>query len=90
MSDAQATVCSRFNQTPHHSKTAVAPSALVARTRHQRVVAFETPETGLGGPLHAHSAAGKLIVVLTNEAYGNAVSNFSTTVGTTDGAYFWG
>eukprot|EP00040_Diaphanoeca_grandis_P043001 m.266634 g.266634 ORF g.266634 m.266634 type:complete len:630 (-) comp68502_c0_seq1:63-1952(-) len=47
----------------------------------QRVVAFETPEMGLGGPLHATTAAKKLIVVVTNEA--NA--SFTTVVGTTDG-----
>jgi hypothetical protein len=46
----------------------------------QRVVAFQTPEMGQGGPLHAHTAAGKLIVVLTNED----TVEFNTTVGTTD------
>lgn len=47
----------------------------------QRVVAFQTPEVGQGGPLHMHTAAGKLIVVLTNEA----ADAFATAVGTTDG-----
>jgi hypothetical protein len=47
---------------------------------YQRVVAFETPAAGLGGPLHEHTAAGKLIVVLTNEED----TPFNTTVGTTD------
>ena len=51
----------------------------------QRVVAFETPAMGLGGPLHAGTPAGKLIVVLTNEQAGGG-STFTTTVGTTDGA----
>ena len=48
----------------------------------QRVVAFETPEQGRGGPLHVNTSAGKLIVVLTNEAS----ITFNTTVRTTDGA----
>jgi len=47
----------------------------------QRVVAFQTPEMGRGGPLHMHTASGKLIVVLTNEA----PYDFTTFVGTTDG-----
>lgn len=49
----------------------------------QRVVAFETPPLGRGGPLHETTAAGKLIVVLTNEG---SVS-FNVTVGTTDGEH---
>lgn len=54
---------------------------------YQRVVAFETPKTGLGGPLHSRTPAGNLIVVLTNEQRTDAaVTNFTTTVGTTDGA----
>jgi len=52
----------------------------VTRLR-QRVVAFQTPAVGQGGPLHTSTAAGKLILVLTNEA----AVNFSTTVGTNDG-----
>ena len=46
----------------------------------QRVVAFETPERGLGGPLHKHTQPGKLIVVLTNEDK----TQFNATVGTCD------
>jgi hypothetical protein len=46
----------------------------------QRVVAFETPEVGRGGPLHLQTKAGKLIVVLTNED----AQEFNTTVGTSD------
>merc|ERR1712166_1114076 len=46
----------------------------------QRVVAFETPAAGLGGPLHQHTKAGKVIVVLTNEHDGP----FTTTVATAD------
>ena len=49
---------------------------------YQRVVAFETPAAGEGGPLHAHTAAGKLIVVLTNEG----AAEFNTTVATADRA----
>ena len=42
---------------------------------------------GLGGPLHSRTPAGNLIVVLTNEQRTDAaVTNFTTTVGTTDGA----
>lgn len=46
----------------------------------QRVVAFETPEKGKGGPLHKHTKPGKLIVVLTNED----TRHFNATVGTSD------
>ena len=47
----------------------------------QRVVAFQTPEVGQGGPLHMKTPANKLILVLTNEE--EAVS-FNATVGTSD------
>ena len=47
----------------------------------QRVVAFETPATGSGGPLHQHTPAGKLIVVLTNEDS----TAFNASVTTSDG-----
>lgn len=60
----------------------IAPSKAEDVTRlRQRVVAFQTPAVGQGGPLHTGTAAGKLILVLTNEA----AVNFSTTVGTNDG-----
>ena len=53
---------------------------------HQRVVAFETPAADVEkGPLHAETAAGKLIVVVTNEASGNFNGSYSVTVQTTDG-----
>lgn len=48
----------------------------------QRVVAFETPAAGEGGPLHQHTPAGKLIVVLTNEGS----TEFSASIATSDGA----
>eukprot|EP00937_MAST-01D_sp_MAST-1D-sp2_P003165 g3165.t1 len=48
----------------------------------QRVVAFETPSTGEGGPLHQHTPAGKLIVVLTNEG----ATEFNASFATSDGA----
>ena len=54
---------------------------------HQRVVAFETPGAEVEkGPLHARTAAGKLIVVLTNEQFSpSPPSTFNVTVGTSDG-----
>jgi hypothetical protein len=53
---------------------------------HQRVVAFETPEIGVErGPMQAHAAAGKLIVVLTNEGDETHNGSYTTTVGMTDG-----
>ena len=53
---------------------------------HQRVVAFETPGQDVEkGPLHAKTAAGKLIVVLTNEQAGPNPTAFNATIGTTDG-----
>ena len=53
---------------------------------HQRVVAFETPGAEVEkGPLHAHTAAGKLIVVLTNEQFSPSSAVFNATVGTSDG-----
>ena len=53
---------------------------------HQRVVAFETPAADVErGPLHGGTAAGKMIVVVTNEASGNFNSSYSVTVRTTDG-----
>lgn len=48
----------------------------------QRVVAFETPAAGEGGPLHQHTPAGKLIVVLTNEGS----TEFNASIATSDGA----
>ena len=60
---------------------------------HQRVVAFETPAAEVEkGPLHAHTAPHKLIVVLTNEGEGGGddggasmSTTFNTTVITSDG-----
>lgn len=53
---------------------------------HQRVVAFETPEAGVErGPLQRHAPAGKLIVVLTNEADAQHSGNYTATIATTDG-----
>ena len=53
---------------------------------HQRVVAFDTPAAGVArGPLHGGAAAGRLIVVATDEASANFNSSYSATVGTTDG-----
>jgi hypothetical protein len=53
---------------------------------HQRVVAFETPEIGVErGPVQAHAAAGKLIIVVTNEGDRAHNGSYTTTVGTTDG-----
>eukprot|EP00037_Helgoeca_nana_P007443 m.67860 g.67860 ORF g.67860 m.67860 type:complete len:611 (+) comp18257_c0_seq1:15-1847(+) len=48
---------------------------------YQRVVAFSTPASGSGGPLHPDTVPNKLIVVLTNEG----AVNFTTTVQVTDG-----
>eukprot|EP00040_Diaphanoeca_grandis_P035078 m.219572 g.219572 ORF g.219572 m.219572 type:complete len:675 (+) comp33296_c2_seq5:61-2085(+) len=48
---------------------------------YQRVVAFQTPQSGLGGPLHTHTAPDKLIVVVTNEYH----TPYNTTIKTTDG-----
>ena len=53
---------------------------------HQRVVAFETPPSGVErGPLQAHAVEGKLVVVLTNEADAAHNGTYTTTVGATDG-----
>lgn len=53
---------------------------------HQRIVAFETPRSGVErGPMQTHAAAGKLIVVLTNEADEVHNGSYTTTVGMTDG-----
>ena len=53
----------------------------VQRT-HQRVVAFETPAAAVnGGPLHARTAAGKLIMVVTNEATQTLNRTYTATVG---------
>ena len=53
---------------------------------HQRVVAFETPAAHVEkGPLHARTAGGKLIVVVTNEASSNFNASFSVTMRTVDG-----
>ena len=60
----------------------------VQRT-YQRVVAFETPAAGVDrGPVLAHAAPGKLIVVVTNEIDERhaPLAAFNATVGTTDGA----
>ena len=59
----------------------------VQRT-YQRVVAFETPAAGVErGPVLAHAAPGKLIVVVTNEIEGSKPpADFNATVRTTDGA----
>ena len=54
---------------------------------HQRVVAFETPDAHVEkGPLHAGAAAGKLIIVVTNEVAAGFNQSYGVTVRTTDGA----
>ena len=58
-----------------------------AQRVHQRVVAFETPDTHVEkGPLHAGTAAGKLIIVVTNEVAAGFNQSYGVTVRTTDGA----
>ena len=76
-----AAVAPFIKTVPWNSVRLGVDEAPVARMR-QRVVAFETPEVGRGGPLHANTPAGKLIVVLTNE---DGAANFTAKVRSVDG-----